>query len=111
MDSSDCETERERAEKIWGKERGLPVRLPVALDQHAVCSSSHSLTCPTCEAGPKRTTLHEVPSLINFTLAKKKKKKKTWKADSDTHALNTHKINAPPYHSVNKGGKIVLAGK
>lgn len=80
MDSSDLAAERDREgeeekmeEKIQEREKGPPVRLPVALDQRAVCSSSHSLTCPTCEVGPKRTTLHEVPSLINFKLAKKKK--------------------------------------
>lgn len=43
-------------------------------------------------------------SVINQLQAGKKetKQNKTRQADSNTHALNTHKINAPPYHSVNK---------
>lgn len=62
------------------------VRLLVVVDQwRAVCSSSYSLTCTTCEAGLQRMTPSQLLSLINF--------KQTQRPDTAIHALNS-KINA-----------------
>lgn len=67
----------------------------------AVCSSSYSLTCTTCEAGLQRTTPSRLLSLINF--------KQTQRPDTAIHALNS-KINAYFHPSVNKRRKA-LAGR
>lgn len=86
-----------------GRTSGRAVKFPVASDQRRSARyTSLSLTCTTCEAGPRRTTPREGPSLINFKLAKNLA---TLWPDNGAYALNTRKINATPNWSVNKGKK------